>query len=90
MRVGGIVFRSRQEITDIAKFMFSWLKEKKQLTTKGEMWRETFFYSYLVFCSFMGLLNAIPSVKRFLGGKPLMPGFVSLEWMGSFTVDVVP
>ena len=48
------MFRSRQEITDIAKFMFSWLKEKKQLTTKGEMWRETFFYSYLVFCSFMG------------------------------------
>ena len=73
------MFWSRPEIPDIAKFMFSWLKEKKQLTTKGEMWRETFFYSYLVFCSFMGLLNAIPKVKLFLGGKPMIPGFVSFD-----------
>ena len=67
--------------------MFSWLKEKNQLTTKGEMWRETFFYSYLVFCSLMGLLNAIPKAKRFLGGKPMIPGFVSLGWLVHFTVD---
>ena len=65
------------EIESIVKFMFSFLKEKKLISVEGEMWRECLFYTYFIFCGFMGLLNCITPVKRALSRKPLMPGFVS-------------
>ena len=67
-------------ITSIAKFMFSFLKEKKMLSVKGEMWRETLFYVYLIFCSLMGLLNSIIPIMNALDRKPLIPGFYSYKF----------
>ena len=60
--------------------MFSFLKEKKMLSVKGEMWRETLFYVYLIFCSLMGLLNSIMPIRKALDRKPLIPGFYSYKF----------
>lgn len=61
------------EITNIAQFMFSFLREKTKLRAKGIMWRIVFIYTFYIFCGVIGLLSCIPCVSHCLDRKSILP-----------------